>query len=752
MRHLACIVTSIVLPCLFLPLRGTAGGVAGNPYGARGVMADSIMEKVLFFAPLYEGIIDEYRAGLYIKGQVNIRKRNYLLRFLPTMFRLRRGVNDYMMETYSELHFTAPDIYDQKVKASVGTASELWEADGRLLEYFRVNIYSPSLLYDKLLSPLAPNAKKYYTYYVDTVTGLPHDRQYKIRFVPTNQSFQLVGGYMVVSGDVWSVREMRFSGRSELFRFNNLLRMGEVGAPDEFLPVHCDMAVNFNLLGNVVDAFYVAALDYTEIRKEEGQKPRKPDKSPYDLSASYTLQTDTNAYLRDTVSFNALRPIPLTPREQAVYHDFFANIDTSRVRGKPKRRRLEFWGRVGDALISRYTVNLRKIGSVRCSPLFNPLLLSYSGSNGVSYRQEFIYNRLFPGDRLLRIAPRIGYNFTRNEFYWRVRSDFDYWPSKQVALHVEVGNGNRIYSSEMLDELKAIPDSIFDFDQIHLDYFKDLYFTLQHSWEMVNGLTLDVGLSIHRRTEVERSNFEQAFPDSPPLRQAGGNSISSLSPYPDLNPDVFKRFRHTYSSFAPQLRLTWSPGQYYYMDGKRKVNLYSEYPRISIEWERGIKSILKGSGGYERIEMDAQYDLPLGLMRSLYFRLGWGAFTNQEELYFVDFANLRRSNLPTGWNDDIGGVFQLLDGRWYNSSRNYVRGHVTYEAPFLLLPHLSKYTKYVLNKRLYCNMLFVPHLNPYIELGYGIGTHVFDFGLFAGFANFKYQEVGVKFTFELFNR
>lgn len=130
-----------------------------NIYGKRGVSADSIMEKVIFFAPFYESIVNEYRAELYIKGRVNIRKKNHIIRFLPTMFRIRKGVNEYMMETYSDLHFTAPDIYDQKVKAGVGTASEFWEADGRLLEYFHINIYSSTLLYDKLLSPLASNAK-----------------------------------------------------------------------------------------------------------------------------------------------------------------------------------------------------------------------------------------------------------------------------------------------------------------------------------------------------------------------------------------------------------------------------------------------------------------------------------------------------------------------------------------------------------------------------------------------------------------
>ena len=69
-----------------------------------------------------------------------------------------------------------------------------------------------------------------------------------------------------------------------------------------------------------------------------------------------------------------------------------------------------------------------------------------------------------------------------------------------------------------------------------------------------------------------------------------------------------------------------------------------------------------------------------------------------------------------------------------------------------MLRHLMKYTQYVLNERLYLNALVVPHLKPYLEVGYGIGTHIFDFGLFASFANWKYQEIGCKFTFELFNR
>lgn len=737
--------------CFLLSGVQRAGAVSVSyPADKMVTSADSIMEKVIFFAPFYERIVESYKAELYIKGWVNIRKKNHILRYIPSMFRIKKGVKEYMMETYSDLNFTAPNIYDQKVKASVGTASEFWELDGRLPEYFHINIYSATLLYDKLLSPLAPNAKKFYTYRIDTVMGERHNLQYKIRFIPKSKSFQLVGGYMVVSDNVWSVREIRFAGRSEVMRFNNLVKMGEVGDSDEFLPQQYDVDATFRFLGNVIDGSYEAVLNYKNILQKSPSHIRKPTgKSKYDLSESYTLRTDTNAFQRDTAYFNQLRPIPLTSHEKKLYQDFFLHRDTSVWKKKPKNKNLEFWGQIGDALISRYTLDLDKLGSVRCSPLINPFLLSYSGKHGISYRQEFKYNRLFTGDRLLRIVPRIGYNFKEKEFYWRVRSDFDYWPQKRAALHLDFGNGNRIYSSDVLDDLKSIPDSLFDFNLIHLDYFKDLYLNLRHSWEIVNGLTLDVGISMHRRTEVERSRFVPNYPIMPPVTR--GNSGGS-SFFPNFDPSILNKFRHTYNSFAPRVRLSWTPGQYYYMNGDRKINLHSKYPSISVDWERGISGVLHSSGSYERIEVDLQHHVSLGLMRDVYWRLGWGQFTNQKELYFVDFANLTRSNLPMGWNDDIGGVFQLLDGRWYNSSRKYLRGHLTYEAPFLLLRHLKKYTQYVLNERLYFNALIVPHLKPYLEVGYGIGTHIFDFGLFASFANWGYNEIGCKFTFELFNR
>ena len=49
-----------------------------NPYTHQEISADSIIERVMTFAPLYETIVSDYRANLYIKGKMDIQKKNFI--------------------------------------------------------------------------------------------------------------------------------------------------------------------------------------------------------------------------------------------------------------------------------------------------------------------------------------------------------------------------------------------------------------------------------------------------------------------------------------------------------------------------------------------------------------------------------------------------------------------------------------------------------------------------------------------------
>ena len=702
------------------------------------LVPDSILNNIFEFSPFYSKIVDEYKADLYLKGRVQVHKSNKLVRYIPSMFRLEKGVNDYIIESLSEMHYTAPDIYNRKVKAMSSTFPRNKGELTDLTDFLNMNIYSSSIMTDKLLSPLDKESAKYYTYILDSIVGNPDNKTFKIRVIPKFKGTQLVNGYIWVSDEIWTIREVYFEGKFDMIEFKLRNIMGEEG-DEEFLPVKLNLDINFKFMGNHLEMNADAWVKYNMVQFYKGGKRRKSQKKhSHDLTEFYQLTSDSTQMTTDKEMFNTLRPIPLLPEEDSLYHQYQLRQDTIKlvqpIEDKEKKS-AEFWGQLGDVLISSYNVNLAGLGSVKCSPLINPVMLDYSHSRGISYRQRFKFNKLFPDDKLLRIVPQVGYNFTKKELYVKGDLEFQYLPEKLGGIEISAGNGNRIYSSVVLDKLKALPDSSFNFNEMELDYFKDVYLNVFHNIEPVNGLFIKAGVSVHWRHLMDKTRLQlKDF-----MTQAGGGMLQDLD------------IRSEYNSFAPRIRIEWTPSLYYYMNGRRKMNVGSSMPTFILDYERGFKGVFNSNDEHERVEFDVQQKIKLNQIRTISYRAGFGLFTKKDNIYFVDFVNFSRSNLPEGWNDEIGGTFQLLDRRWFNSSRQYWRGHVAYESPFILLRPFNRWLGMIQQERLYGGLLFMPHLNPYVELGYGIGTHIFDAGIFVSSINGKFDTVGFKFTFELFN-
>ena len=705
------------------------------------LVPDSILQNIFEFSPFYSKIVDEYKADVYIKGRVRVHKSNKLVKYIPSMFRLEKGVNDYLVESLSEMHYTAPDIYNRKVKAMSSTFPRNRGELTDLTDFLNMNIYSSSIMTDKLLSPLDEESSKFYTYLLDSIAVDGDLRKYKITIIPKFKGTQLVNGYIWVSDEVWTIREVYFEGKFDMIEFKLRNIMGEEGN-EEFLPVHLNLDINFRFMGNHLAMKAEAWVKYDMVNFYQGGERRKSQKKhSHDLTEFYELTSDSTSAITDYEKFKELRPIPLTDDEEFLYLKHRIRngkidwiFEEQANKPEPKKSTV-FWGQLGDMLISSYNVNLAGLGSVRCSPLINPVMLDYSHTHGISYRQRFKFNKLFPNDRLLRIVPQVGYNFTKKELYVKGDMEFQYWPEKRGGLEVGAGNGNRIYSSVVLDKLQSLPDSSFNFKNMELDYFKDIYLNVFHNLEPVNGLFIKAGVSMHWRHLMDKSKL--MLNDF--IQQAGGGILSNM----DIRAD--------YNSFAPRLRIEWTPGMYYYMNGRRKMNVGSSFPTFILDYERGFKGIFNSNDEHERVEFDVQQKIKLNQIRTLSYRAGFGMFTRMDNIYFVDFVNFKRSNIPEGWNDEIGGTFQLLDRQWYNSSRQYWRGHVAYESPFILLRPFNRWLGMIQQERLYGGILFMPHLNPYVELGYGIGTHIFDAGVFVSSINGKFDTVGFKFTFELFN-
>lgn len=679
-------------------------------------MADSIMRKVIDKAVSYEHLVSEFKAEVYIKGYLEVLKKNILYRFTPSIIPTDRKGRNNIFELVSDLTFSAPNNFVHHFKAVNGNVLPNDKRQAEVINFVNVNIYASTAYNDEILLPVARNALKLYRFSVDSVLFSDGYKMYKIRFEPKQSSPKLMCGYLYILDGLWSVDKIDTNGRLDFAEFNMVMEFGRE-FNRFFLPQKMDLFLRYRILGNVVESNYTSFYNYKSVRWRDISVPLKKS---FDLSKYYAILNDTIPVVRDTAYWSNYRKEPLTPEEKQIYE----HVDVKVEKRVDTLRYLELTKKLINSINIDY-----KSTRMKYSGLFNPFKLGYSGSDGITYKQQFRLSKNFSNDQVIRFRPEIGFVFKRKEVFFKVGGDWLFLPERIGTFSLWAGNGNQGYSSEVTDRVnELLKDSTFKFENLNAKYYKDYFIDIRNSIELFNGFQVGLGLSYHYRTPVKKISEGNI-----------GDEITGL-------------INDTYGDFAPLVNITYTPGQYYKMDGKRKEYVRSYFPTFSFEYARGVPNVWGSKSEYERMELDIQQCIGLGLLRNLSYRVSGGFFSNQKSVYFASFNYFARRNFPESWNDRIGGVFQLLDRNWYNASSSYAQAHVMYESPFILLPLLKKNiaTKYVFSERFYLSQLYMPVLPCYTEIGYGFGNHLFNVGAFASFVDGKYNEIGFKFVFELF--
>ena len=256
------------------------------------ITGDSIIHHVVESSDWYARVVGDYRANLYVRGHFKVHKRNILLRVVPSMFRFEKGVNDYIVESQNEVHYSAPDIYDVKMQALTGTFHRNDGEIGNVMDYFNMNIYSTDLLPDKLISPFTKNGHRYYYYILDSIFTERTPTEYKVLIVPRYKSNQLVNGYVTVRDKSWTVADCCMAGKVEQVGFEVRIKMGADGK-EMYLPKRLSIKMLFKFVGNKIGADYTAVYDYKDIKLAGSVPETLPQKRSYNLSDYYRL-TVTN--------------------------------------------------------------------------------------------------------------------------------------------------------------------------------------------------------------------------------------------------------------------------------------------------------------------------------------------------------------------------------------------------------------------------------------------------------------------------
>ena len=681
--------------------------------------ADSLMRVLSRRIAANEFAVGEASGTLYVRQEVDIEKKNLGLNFIPGMARFDRDEHHYLSELCYDVRFFKYAMPAIRRRASVTTHRHGSGEIERVLLFMHPNLFAEKILEEGYLSPLHPQNIKYYRYSADT---LYDDKNgcVKVSFVHRFDNIKLLeSGWVLLAPDC-SVRAFSANGWDEQCTFSVHYVMGN-DSLQRNLATDVSLSVDYNFAGNKFKVNAEGRFLFDTVLPVADARQRV---SKYNIAVA-SSEDLPDEKIDDRIGYVAsMRRQPLSLADSLFYYEkgVFGALHEAKKNSSANDAVGWLWD-VGDRMISSHSLEWNG-GRVRVSPLINPSYLSYSTGRGLSYKMALNLTSATKRGEELSLRPMAGYNFKQGAFYWDVDGRYLYSPRRLGTVRIDVGSGNRTYSSEALNRIEKIAADSLNFEDLDLGYFRNFYVNISHSHEIANGIELLGGFNYHRRT----------------LIGSGGDRLEASG----------VGLKRRYIQFAPHIRLTWHPGMYYYIKGTRKVNIGSRLPRFSFDIEQGVDGVLGSSGTYTRAELDVQYNFKINESDALFLRAGGGGFFYTKNTYFVDYAFLRHNSLPVDRSDELDGVFQLLDSEWYNAANKYFRTNVTYLSPFFVLQRILLRVNFIKNERLYLNMLFISHLTPYSEFGYGVGTPYIDLGLFVCGKNHQFHKIGFRVNVSLF--
>lgn len=714
---------------------------------------DSVIPRLFKYADQNVLKEEQYTSDVYVRHRIHTVRRGHIVRYLPHMFRLERGTNDYLTEASLRIQYRPPGEVDCKVKAFHTTGAYLRPMRLENMRRFSFQIYDTRLFTDRILNPLNRRNLRFYRYTTAYRSKLKSEMLLAhIVITPRFSNAQLVKhGEIDVDCSTGAVKRFRFELNYEMQHFVVTGTTGE-NAYDCVLPVKMRILSNFRLLGNRVDEVYDLQASYVfacplELNRKENRS--------LDLTQECRVRIDTASIHTERSWFDSIRPFPLRSMEAAIYrqrdsllriseNDRLALRMQKMTRDSLAECMKRGWAsasfaapdikalmprshRMRDALLSSHQLRFdaESRTTVKFPALITPSMVAWSGSKGLSLQTRIRLLTEFPRfDGELSLTPSVGYSFKQKQIYWNVPFALRFWPQMDAALHLEAGGGQHMFSSRQADEAKnrltgmENKDSLLmAFNNYDFQNYRDTHVKADVALSFTPVVRITLGTRFHYRSLLQWNKTAQ---------EAG--------------------LYRSLCSWAPRIQMEWTPRQYYYRQGKRRVALYSHYPTFILSYERGF-SLTHASTGYERLETDVRYRLPLYALRTLYFRAGGGLFTKRQKDCFLDYDYFRFNNMPERWDDEMTGEFQLLNARWYNESRHYVRFTSTYESPMLLFSRIPWVSKFVEMERVYANLLSVNMMKCYTEWGYGISTNLLDVGLFTSISAHQHIGWGMRFAF-----
>ena len=784
-----------------------------------------IMRKAIGMAPYYLNNVSHYKAEVYLKGNLVINKIPKLLQKSMKIEssgnggsvsagskpkseeKLLKAGDSFLMESFNEIEFTAPDKYIQRMISYNST----FPAQGNEIspmEFIQASFYQP-VLADMAISPLAPNAFSHYNYKFLGASLQGNFSINKIQVIPKRKSQQLFEGTIYIIEDLWCLQSVDLTNEN-LF---GKIKVQQLYIPVEdeiWMPVSHKFEINIAIIGFKADAGYGSSIKYTEVR------PNLSLQKPAALSADYSVRSGTSRKTADTIVSKPKQQI-----NKILEKDKLSNRDMvklARLMGKESaasvidsnkktleikentthivekdanKRDSAYWAKIRPIPLSEIEIrSLRISDSIKSitaikepghdtipipkkqeksnfnkavhdvafghtwsdttgfrftyGGLINLQRLSFNSVDGFNYGLNFNISKSWKKSGTLDFVPDVRWDFSREKLNWNINTSYGFNKIKRRQIFIRAGITSKdINNGGGINPFLNAVYSLF-LKQNYLKLYESRYFTTGYSTEIVNGLRLELtGNFESRKILTNTTNF--SFFKSSTLYSDNVPVNRYLSPGSnEIN--QLRDQRH----FDFLTRLSYTPFLKYRINKGIKIPAGSDWPTFDLTWQHGINEfseIKQGLRVSDMLRFEASRNTAIGAFGNFRWRVRAAGFLDNRSLTFYDFFHINSQPLPLLLNN-YEDAFMIPSFYSMSTPEFYTEVHLKYTTPYLLLKLLPVLSNTLMRENLSLSFMG-SRFNPfYTELGYSISEILFlgELGVYVGFDNFRYRSVGVKAT------
>jgi len=755
-----------------------------------------IMRKTIGLANYHLHEVANYDAEIYIKGSAIVDKIPHAIERRIEMeaegVKIEEG-RAYMLESLNEVQFTAPDKYEMRVIASQNTLPGYTE-NVNPMDYINASLYEQEI--EGVVSPLARSAFSHYRYEFE---GTFMEGTYvvnKIRVIPKRKSQQLVKGTLYIVEDIWCLHSSDLSVKTMAGTIY-LQQLYANVIMDAWLPVNHQMRVDLAIIGIKARVNYVSSLKYSDVTlnpnlpevyftamnqkegedRDETEEPISRDQEKInqllekeelnnrevlrlsklmdketqrnkeqdlevDLDQSLTRVTVAeDAVKNDSLYWNKVRPIPLTPEEHLKLRERDSIIgitppatDTSDAVQAPKRK--------GKALrnLAFGKTYVRDRGQFRFTHggLLDLEMLGYNTVDGLSYGQDFRLNWKTDSLHTLRSRLKAAYAFQRNAplLMWYTNLLYAPLARGKVALNFN-------YSSQDFNGSTGIPKATnmmytLLYRENHLKMYELLDATLYNRIDIRNGLVFTASTTYGRKRQLENnSDFSIFFSNQ---KDFTANTPADI---PEDDPSL-----QDHQFLNAVLRLDFTPRHYFVIRNYRKDMRDSKWPTFSIEYRQAFPLGDESWSDFSQLWGGISHSAQVGLLSELEWSLNSGLFLRKESLHFSDFRHFKSNPLIFDMAR-FDNALMLMDYYEASTSEYWAGADVKLTSSYLLIKYLPWFSERLWKESLGVSYLYTPQIPHYLQLGYSMDEIFFmaDIGVYIAFQDWDYKGFGARICF-----